>query len=179
MEPYTLQLKDYYEFSWVTAALNFFVTFGDSFPLGDCYYEKEEAEAMFARIQEEFLEYYWKVCKQQDEEGKEYCAFEDNVHEDAFPEASMVYYYDKEVAKSRAKSWNFCNSTAKANELRVLDRCYGFSLTDSWDSETYTNSCKRPFSRDEINTLSKKLFKEEKEWLKTKEGQEWINSDEC
>ena len=176
-QPYNLNLKDYHEFSWVVAALNFFVTYGDT-DLGDCYYNKEECKKMFDRLQEEFLEYYWEVCKREDYDGKEYCAFEDNYA--ASPgEDFMCYYYDKEEAKERAKSWNLCNTTSDANSARITMSIVGYILDDYlWEMELAGEACKRKLTSEERAKVRDHYYDDFKKWVKSEEGQEWLNSDE-
>jgi len=176
-QPYKLHLKDYHEFSWVVAALNFFVTYGRA-DLGDCYFDKEECKKMFDRLQEEFLEYYWEVCKQTDYDGKEYCAFEDNLWADP-GEDFMCYYYNKEEAKERAKSWNFCNTTSEANAIRIAMALNQDSIDDILsEARLGHEACNRILTGDEIRTMVKLCDNDLKRWLKTEEGQEWLNSDE-
>lgn len=175
-QPYKLHLKDYHEFSWVVAALNFFVTYGRT-DLGDCYYDKNECKKMFDRLQEEFLEYYWEVCKQKDYDGKEYCAFEENYA--AVPgEDTMVYYYSKEKAKERAKDWNFCNTTNDANTARIAMLLGDIHIEQClYDLNLFKTACHRPFTKDEREKVFSHCNAEYKKWFKTEEGKEWINSD--
>jgi len=176
-QPYKLHLKDYHEFSWVVAALNFFVTYGDT-DLGDCYYDKEECKKMFDRLQEEFLEYYWEVCKQTDYDGKEYCAFEENYFADP-GEDFMCYYYNKEEAKERAKSWNFCNTTNDANTARIAMQLNDMQLEQClYDLKLFPTACNRILTKEERVKVANHSDNDFKKWVKTEEGQEWLNSDE-
>ena len=176
-QPYTLHLKDYHEFSWVVAALNFFVTYGNT-DLGDCYYDKEECKKMFNRLQEEFLEYYWEVCKQKDYDGKEYCAFEEN-YEAVSGEDTMVYYYSKEKAKERAKDWNFCNTTNDANTARIAMLLGDIHIEQClYDLNLFKTACHRPLTKEEREKVFSHCNAEYKKWFKTEEGKEWINSDD-
>ena len=115
--------------------------------------DKEECKKMFDRLQEEFLEYYWKVCKTTDYDGKEYCAFEDNCFADP-GEDFMCYYYNKEEAKERAKSWNFCNTTSEANAIRI-----SMALNEDFIDGTLSEArlgheaCDRILTGDEIRDL--------------------------
>jgi hypothetical protein len=177
-KPYNLHLKDYHEFAWVVAALNFFVTYGNT-DLGDCYYDKEECKKMFNRLQEEFLEYYWEVCKQKDYDGKEYCAFEDNIMWAEPGEDPMVYYYSKEKAKERAKSWNFCNTTSDANAARIAMHLDDMHIEQCLhDLNLYKVACNRVLTKDELEKIFSHSNVEYKKWFRTEEGQEWINSDD-
>tara|TARA_S200002703_G_C3748780_1_gene230362 strand:- start:79 stop:819 length:741 start_codon:yes stop_codon:yes gene_type:complete len=176
-QPYKLHLKDYHEFSWVVAALNFFVTYGDT-NLGDCYYDKEECKKTLDRLQEEFLEYFWEVCKQKDYDGKEYCAFEENYCADP-DDDFMCYYYNKEKAKERAKSWNFCNTTSDANAAKISMGLNDIHIEQCLhDLNLYGTACERVLTRDEIEKVLSHSNVEYKKWLRTHEGQEWINSDD-
>ena len=176
-QPYKLQLQDYHEFSWVVAALNFFVTYGDT-DLGDCYYDEKEFKEMSDRLQEEFLEYYWKVCKQTDYDGKEYCAFEENYWADP-GEDFMCYYYNKEEAKERAKSWNLGNTTSDANYAKITMEIVGWVLDDYLhEMKLAGEACERKLTSTERGSMVNHYYDELKKWVKSEEGQEWLNSDE-
>jgi hypothetical protein len=133
---------------------------------------------MFDRLQEEFLEYYWEVCKQTDYDGEEYCAFEDNIWADP-GEDFMCYYYNKEEAKDRAKSWNFCNTTSDANTARIAMSVCGYGLEEYLsEMKLGLEACNRILTKDERAKVADHYDNEFKKWLKTEEGQEWLNSDE-
>jgi len=182
-EPYLLNLKDFHEFSWVVAALNFFKGHYqlDYSPdaLGDCYYNTKEAEEMFNRIEEDFLEYHWETHKEKDDDGEYYCAFEDNLDPDAFPCDWMVEYYDKEVGKRRAKDWYLCNTTMEANFTKIALQLESFSIEEALhDTKLYGDACHRSLTKDEVLLCVDDILKKNKEFYRTEEGKKWLNSDD-
>lgn len=179
--PYSLHLKNYHEFSWVVAALNFFNKHYGEYddPLGDCYYNSKEAKEMFKRIEEEFLEHSWETLKQKDSDGEYYCAFEDNVQEGFCSSDWMVEYYDKEQAKSRVKDWYLCNTTMEANCTRIATHLDDYIIEEALnDTKLYGDACHRLLTKEETQSCAKDIVKKYKEFYRTEEGKEWINSDD-
>lgn len=181
-QPYTLHLKDYHEFSWVVAALNFFVKHHGEYgsPLGDCYYDDKQAEEMLDRVREEFLEYAWdKIYKEKDEDGEYFCEFEDNLMEGLDPSDWMVRYYDKEKCKERIKEWNLCNTTMEANCTKIAMGLDDIHIEQCLhDLNLYGTACDRVLTKDELKKVFSHSNAEYKKWFRTCEGQEWINSDD-
>ena len=181
-KPYKLHLKNYHEFSWVVAALNFlskhYGEYGD--PLGDCYYNSKEAKEMFKRIEEEFLEYSWETLKQKDSDGNYYLEFEDNVECGSYCSSDwMVEYYDKEEAKSRVKNWYLCNTTMQANCTKIAMGIDDIHIEECLhDLDLYAAACDRVLTSDELVKIFSHSNKEYKKWIKSEEGQEWLNSDD-
>lgn len=180
-QPYKLHLKDYHEFSWVAAALNFFSKHyqNNRDPLGDCYYDEKEAKEMFYRIEEEFLDYSWETHKQKDRNGEYYCAFEDNVQEGLDVSDWMVEYYDKEKAKSRIKEWYLCNTTMEANCTRIAMHLDSYIIEEALhDTKLYGDACDSLLTKEETESCASAVAKKCKEFYRTEEGKEWINSDD-